>query len=179
MLLPPLRLPAAGIAGAYWCDGGLWATSPVWVALAEALAMAPAECPIEILSVGTSAMPIPASVVARPPGHGIGLWIRGLRAVQVTGDTQARGAVELARRLLPELRRDVRLIRLRESEPTDEDATVVRLDSCSPRAVAAMQRLARDAVALNSPIDCDSASDQARTASIVRAAVEANPLEAT
>ena len=177
MLLPPLRLPAAGIEGAYWCDGGLWATSPVLVALAEALAIAPAECPIEILSVGTCAMPVPAAVIARPPGRGIGLWIRGLRAVQVTGDAQADGAVDLARRLVPELRRTVRLIRLREPDPTDEDAAEVRLDNGSPRAFAAMERLALAAIALNGPDTGDPASDRACVAATFRAAVEAKSLD--
>ena len=177
MLLPPLRLPAAGIEGAYWCDGGLWATSPVLVALAEALAIAPPECPIEILSVGTCAMPVPAAVIARPPGRGIGLWIRGLRAVQVTGDAQAEGAVDLARRLVPELRRNVRLIRLREPDPTDEDAAEVRLDNCSPRAFAAMERLALAAVALNGLDTGDPTSDRACVAACLRAAVEAKPLK--
>jgi uncharacterized protein len=177
MLLPPLPLPAAGDEGARWCDGGLWATSPVLVALAESLAIAPAECPIEIVSVGTCAMPVPASVIARPPGRGIGLWIRGLRAVQVTGDAQGRGAVDLARRLVPELRRNVRLVRLREPEPTDEEAAEVRLDNGSPRALGAMERLARAAVELNGLAADDAASDGACLAAMLAAAVEAKPLK--
>ncbi len=71
--------------------------------------------------------------------RGIGLWIRGLRALQVAGDAQARAAVDFARRVVPQLRRDVRLVRLRDPEPTDEEATVVRLDNAGPAAFEAME----------------------------------------
>jgi predicted acylesterase/phospholipase RssA len=149
MLLPPIRLPQADKNDALWCDGGLWATSPVAVAIDEALAVASEERPIEILSVGTCAMRVPGNALADVPVRGIGLWIRGLRALQVAGDAQARAAVDFARRVVPQLRRDVRLVRLRDPEPTDEEATVVRLDNARPAAFEAMEGLARRGAALN------------------------------
>ena len=88
------------------------------------------------------------------------------------------GAVELAQRLVPELRRSVRLIRLREPDPTDEDAAEMRLDNASPRAIAAMERLALAAVALNGPDAGGPASDLACVAATLRAAFEAKPLDA-
>ncbi|HEX6976452.1 MAG TPA: patatin-like phospholipase family protein, partial [Vicinamibacterales bacterium] len=63
MLLPPVRLDVPGGGSAEWCDGGLWATSPVLVALAEALGIAPRGTPIEILSVGTAGTPLPRAAL--------------------------------------------------------------------------------------------------------------------
>jgi hypothetical protein len=175
MLLPPVRLPAAGDTGAVWCDGGLWATSPVLVALAEALAISPQERPVEILSVGTCPMPVPAAVLARPPGSGIGLWIRGLRALQVTGDAQARAAVDLAQRLIPELRRPVRLVRLRDPEPTDAEAANVRLDTATSAAFETMERLALRGTELNGGSVGATSADQAWLAALLSAIAATGP----
>jgi len=168
MLLPPIRFPHAGGDGALWCDGGLWATSPVGVAIDEALAVAPEERPVEILSVGTCAMRVPASVLADPPGTGIGLWIRGLRALQIAGDAQALAAVDFARRLVPQLRRPVRLVRLRDPEPSDAEAAIVRLDNARSAAFDAMERLAQRAAALNLPGAGETTPDQAWLEALLR-----------
>jgi uncharacterized protein len=174
MLLPPFRFPHAGRNDALWCDGGLWATSPVAVAIDKALDLAPAERQVEILSVGTCAMRVPENVLADVPGRGIGLWIRGLRALQVAGDAQALAAVDFARRLVPQLRRDVRFVRLRDPEPTDEEATIVRLDNAGPAAFDAMDGLARRGAALNLASPGESAADSAWLGALLRECAIAN-----
>jgi uncharacterized protein len=160
MLLPPIRLPQTGRDDALWCDGGLWATSPVEVAIDEALAVAADERPVEILSIGTCAMPVPSPALGGSSGTGIGMWIRGLRALQAAGDAQAMAAVDFARHLVPHLRRPVRLVRLRDSEPTDSEATVVRLDNARPAAFEAMEALARRSASLNRVDAVESGPDQ-------------------
>jgi hypothetical protein len=175
MLLPPMRPPVVCDEGAYWCDGGLWATSPVEVALAEALAMTADDRPIEMLSVGTCAMPVPAAVLARLPGTGIGLWIRGLRALQVTGDAQAAAAVETVRRLVPQLRRPVRFVRLRDPEPTDAEASIVRLDHSTPAALEVMERLARRGAELNGATGDGTGTDRDWLRVLLRSAVVERP----
>jgi len=176
MLLPPMRLPLVGDEGALWCDGGLWATSPVEVALAEAFAMAPDDRPIEMLSVGTCAMPVPAAVIARLPGTGIGLWIRGLRALQVTGDAQAAAAVEAVRRLVPQLRRPVRFVRLRDPEPTDAEASIVRLDHSTPAAFEVMERLARRGAEINGAPGDFTGADRSWLSALLRPAAVERPV---
>jgi predicted acylesterase/phospholipase RssA len=171
MLMPPVRVPGAGVPAAWWCDGGLWAASPVLVALEEALATAPAGRTIEIVSVGTCAMPVPAAVAAHPPGTGIGLWIRGLRAVQVSSDAQSIAIVDFARRLAPELRRTVRIVRLSDPLPNDEEAGLVRLDNAKPDAFAAMERLALAGASLNGAEAADAAPEAARVAALLHAVV--------
>jgi predicted acylesterase/phospholipase RssA len=176
MLLPPMRLPVVGEEGALWCDGGLWATSPVAVALAEAFAMTPDDRPIEVLSVGTCAMPVPAAVLARLPGTGIGLWIRGLRALQVTGDAQAAAAVEMVRGLVPQLRRPVRFLRLRDPEPTDAEASIVRLDHASPAAFEVMEGLARRGAELNGATGDLTDADRGWLSALLRPAAAVKPV---
>jgi uncharacterized protein len=173
MLLPPIRLADTSDVDAFWCDGGLWATNPIGTAIDEALAVAPEEKPIEILSIGTCAMPVPANVLADSQGTGIGLWIRGLRALQVAGDAQALAAVELARRLLPQLRRTVRLVRLRDPEPTDDEAAIVRLDNAKPAAFDMMERLAQRGAALNLDDAGESGVDPSWLRALLREGVDA------
>lgn len=170
MLLPPPRLAVGGQAERLLCDGALWAASPVLFALGEALACAPADRDIEILSVGTCPMPVPSSVVARPPGTGIGLWIRGLRALQVAADAQALASVDFVQRLLPALNRTVRLLRLGDGMPSDADAARVRLDRATPDAFAAMERLAQASAGATDRVDGIAGARSAYFAALLRAA---------
>jgi hypothetical protein len=149
MLLPPERLDRADLADSLWCDGGLWATSPLAVALEQALARAASGQAIELLSLGTCAMPVPAAVIARLPGTGIGLWIRALRAVQVSADAQARAIVVHVEALAPHLRRPVDVLRVLDPAATDAEAAEVRLDNPSPAAWSAMDALAERATVQN------------------------------
>jgi hypothetical protein len=179
MLLPPFRFPRADRNAALWCDGGLWATCPVAVAIDKALAIAPDERPIEILSVGTCAMRVPEVVLADAARQGLGLWIRGLRALQVAGDAQALAAVDFAQRLVPQLRRDVRFVRLRDPEPGEAEATVVRLDNAGPAAFEAMEELARRGAALNLAGTGESGADLTWLGALLReCAVEHIPAPA-
>jgi hypothetical protein len=170
MLLPPARLSIGGQAERLLCDGGLWAASPVLFALGEALACAPADRDIEILSAGTCPMPLPSSVVARPPGTGIGLWIRGLRALQVAADAQALASVDFVHWLLPALGRTVRLLRLGDAAPSDADAVRVRLDRATPDAFAAMERLAQASADATHPVEGVAQAQTAYFAALLRAA---------
>ena len=145
MLLPPIRLPRRGGDDTLCCDGGLWATSPVGPAIGEALAVAAVERPVEILSIGTCAMRVPSTALGGSSGTGIGLWIRGLRALQVAGDAQATAAVDFARQLVLHLQRPVRLVRLRDPEATDSEATIVRLDNARGAIFEAIEALCRAA----------------------------------
>lgn len=168
MLLPPVRLSCSGRDDRVLCDGGLWATNPVGTAIDEALAVCAAERPVEILSVGTCPMRVPRSALDGAAGTGIGLWIRGLRALQIAGDAQAVAAVDLAGRLVRHLRRPVRLVRPLDPVPTDAEAKTVRLDHARDAAFDAMEALAQRGAALNHVDAAGSGPDQAWLAALLR-----------
>ena len=146
----PMLLALASLAGERrFCDGGVWASSPLCVALLEAIELAGARS-VEMVSIGTC--PVPLGVgVTRERSDGLGFWTRGVRALQVAADAQTNATVALVQSLVPHLRTPVRFLRWQDPVPDARVARTLRLDNAVPAAFDAMDALAEEAVAQNGP----------------------------
>jgi hypothetical protein len=136
--------------GKQYADGGLWANNPTLIALLEALEICSktekpegAKQPIEILSVGTCAVPVgdPPSVdLAR----GIAAWQFGVKTTGLAMNAQSAGAEYmsclLARRIT-ELGRPVKIIRIDDPPISQEQAAYLQLDLATPEAIQLLKQL--------------------------------------
>lgn len=133
----------------WFTDGGLYANNPVVVALVEALAFAPKDAPIEILSVSTcppvTSEPV-TSACARP---GLVSWIRGLRIIETSLDAQAFAHHNAARFLAAALDRRITYIRLEDPPLSVEDMRKLRLDNPAADCLDRLVELAHDAIDRN------------------------------
>jgi hypothetical protein len=147
-VLPPAAVPGAA-APEVLCDGGLWASNPVLVALAEAERIAAPGREVQVLSVGTCPSAGREHHFEQRPLKGIGFWIDGLRLMHASLDAQSIATSALAARLGPLLKRTTRIVRLQDPELTPREAECLRLDNAAPEAFELMERLAAQAADAN------------------------------
>jgi len=129
----------------WFVDGGLFANNPVIVAIVEALAFAPPDAPIEILSVGTCPPPGGEPVGGARAPLGLVGWLRNLRIVETSLDAQSFAYHNMARFLAASLSR-VTYIRLKDPQLSADDARLLRLDNASHECLGRLVELAHDAV---------------------------------
>ncbi len=141
----PIYLPLAkvtgqtGNGGHLFADGGLWANNPVMIGITEAMAMAEADRPIRVLSLGTC--PVPPGEVDRKRQRGLQDWRVGAGALEVAMNAQSQAAQYQAEKLVRELKRrgtDIKVVRLPESPPSEAMARCIGLDRASKEAVQSL-----------------------------------------
>ena len=139
----PIYLPLATISSPIdrqtevYADGGLWANNPILIGLIEALALCPLERSIHILSIGTC--PVPEGMVIGRDDANSGLigWAAGSKAMSASLSAQADGVGWMGTLLAKEfrkLKRNVHVVRLEESHPSQDQAQYMRLDLASKEA---------------------------------------------
>ncbi len=129
----------------HFVDGGLWANNPVLVGLVEALGMTDQEREIEILSVGTCDQPSGDPHLLNDTDWGLKDWRVGVRIVEMSLAAQSYGYGHMARFLagcLKQAGRNVRIIRLEESQKSPEQYSAIGLDRADPTAIRTLLALA-------------------------------------
>ena len=138
-------------------DGGLWANSPVLIALMEALKLHKGR-PIEIVVVGSTGLA--GDIVVKPGEENWGLmdWTMNSRLLELAMEAQSQGHYQMARALVPHLKVKPApvIIRLPYSFPSSEKASLFGLDQARPKALEAMQIKGReDARRIYEKIHCN------------------------
>jgi len=129
----------------HFVDGGLWANNPVLVGLTEALGMAAADQPIEILSVGTCDQPSGDPHGLDNCEWGLKDWGVGIRIVEMSLSAQSFGLTATARFLgehLSRCGRPVRIARIEETNKSPEQYSAIGLDRADPVAIKTLLSLA-------------------------------------
>lgn len=143
IVLPLARVPIDGIERTF-VDGGLWANSPIIIALVEALQLCDKR-PIEIVSVGTCSPP-EGRYVAPSKSWGLGDWKFGVGAIEASLDAQAHAARHAFHMLTPFLKIPVSLVRLHQTAPPADYVSRMGLDRADEEAIDIMLQLGtRDA----------------------------------
>lgn len=125
-------------------DGGLWANNPVLIGLIDALELCPDKRPIEILSIGTCAAPEGNIFAKEEVDRGLFDWRVGAKALTVSMNAQASGSNFMATFLARHLTRighEVKIVRLPEGPPSEEQMKYLRLDLASDKALQAFASL--------------------------------------
>lgn len=147
----PIYLPMAALDSPadakrfeVFVDGGLWANNPVLIGLIEALDLCPTKRPIEILSIGTCAAPEGNVFDKSEIDRGLIGWRVGAKALSVSMNAQASGSNFMATFLATHLSRighPVRVTRLPETAPSEEQMKYLRLDLATDKALQAFASL--------------------------------------
>lgn len=147
----PIIFPVAGIPDTevkgnleHFVDGGLWANNPILIAMVEALELTESDQPIEILSIGTCPPPGGEAMLPNEATRGILDWNFGVKALEVSMDAQASGyeyiSGFLAKRLTL-LNKSVKIIRLKQTAPSCEQANFLGLDKATDKACSTLIQL--------------------------------------
>lgn len=147
----PIYLPMAALDSPadkarfeVFVDGGLWANNPVLIGLIDALELCPTKRPIEILSIGTCAAPEGNVFSKSEANRGLMDWRVGAKALTVSMNAQASGSNFMATFLARHLTRighSVKIVRLPETSPSEEQMKYLRLDLASEKALQAFATL--------------------------------------
>lgn len=130
----------------YFIDGGLWANSPVLIALVEALQVTQGKRSIEIISAGTCSTPTGNPDTVLEPDWGILNWKAGIGIVEVSMSAQAAGhsfAAGLIAQSLCECGLSVRVVRLPEQARSPEQCRALGLDRSDTAAIQTLLNLAK------------------------------------
>ena len=126
-------------------DGGLWANSPVLIALLEAMKMHDGR-PIQIVVIGSTGLPGDLKISPGEENWGLMDWTLNSRLLELAMETQSQGHYQAARALVPYLKVEHApvIVRLPYSFPSSEDASLFGLDKANPKALEAMQGKGRE-----------------------------------
>ena len=119
-------------------DGGLWANSPVLVALTEAIRCAEEKQNIEIISIGTCPPPTGAMVLDQASqGGGLSQWRYGIDFIELAMDSQTKANHSIADFLCSELRsvgKEIIIHRLKQTAPPLSEAKFLSIDQANEKA---------------------------------------------
>jgi predicted acylesterase/phospholipase RssA len=122
-------------------DGGLWANNPIIVALEEALDLATADQPIEIISMTTCAQPTNNPVLPADASWGVWDWRAGGRALSVALDAQSSRYTGIVKALTDHLRSPCDVLRLEGTSAGPEFNQYMGLDQSSEETISALHEL--------------------------------------
>jgi hypothetical protein len=141
-----------------FCDGGLWANSPVLVGLIEALKIAEEDEVIEIYCLSTCPRPSGEQVREEEVNRGLAGWKFGGAAVALSLDAQEFVTHHMARMLIPHLKHEVRIIRFPADKVPASIMDYLDLDETRPEAMDALISQANTDVNLTTS-RCSDAND--------------------
>lgn len=150
-----------------FADGGLWANNPVLVGLIEALELTEPETPIQILSLGTCPAPEGAIVGKSALSRGVQDWYFGIKTLSLSMNAQAAGANFMAglfAGIFGKYNKKIEIFRVKESAPSAEQITHLRLDMAGKDTIQALSSLGeRDAINAYSSIHREGAEGRILT----------------
>lgn len=127
-----------------FADGGLWANSPILVALREAMSCAEKEQKIEIVSIGTCPPPAGEMVLNRASKKGgLSQWHYGVDLVELAMDSQARAHHSMADFLCTQFKsfgKEVIVHRLKQTAPPLSEAKLLSIDQANEKACSLLMK---------------------------------------
>lgn len=143
-----------------FADGGLWANTPILVALIDALEMSGADDEIDVFSVGTCPRPAGEQITPDAVNRGYLQWRFGADAASTSIDAQEFAFTNMARMLTRHLKQSCHITRFPQDAVPSELSKYLALDETSKVAMEALINVARaDANMTNSK--CGIAGDTA------------------
>ena len=146
LFFPIARISDANKNKAYedFVDGGLWANSPVLVALKEAILCAGEKQNIEIISIGTCPPPTGAMVLGQAAqGGGLSQWRYGIDFVELAMDSQTKANHSMADFLCSELKstgKEIVIHRLKQTAPALSEAKFLSIDQANEKAYSLLMK---------------------------------------
>jgi patatin-like phospholipase/acyl hydrolase len=150
----PIFLPLAGIRSPRdenilesYADGGLAANNPVLIGLIEALQLAKARQPIQILSVGTCSAPEGMLLNEETLQRGLWHWKAGAKALSLSMNAQASSADYAAQFLatcLSSNSRQISVVRFPEERRSEAHLRFLQMDLASKDALHAFATFGAD-----------------------------------
>lgn len=137
-----------------FADGGLWANNPILVALLEALRiLGNQDEDIEIFALGSCGKPEGEVITADEAHRGLFDWKLGGEAAKISIAAQEFAFDNMARFLVPHLKRSVRIVRFPSERIPGAMLQYLDLDETRPKGLEALMGQARhDADMTNSQI---------------------------
>jgi uncharacterized protein len=141
-----------------FADGGLWANTPILVAMIDALEMTGPDDEIEIFSVGTCPRPAGEQIPRDAIDRGYLEWRFGADVASTSIDAQEFAFTNMARMLTRHLKQPCHIVRFPQDAVPSELSKYLDLDETSAEAMDALINVARaDANMTNSK--CGIAED--------------------
>jgi predicted acylesterase/phospholipase RssA len=141
-----------------FADGGLWANTPILVALIDALEMSGSDDEIEIFSAGTCPRPAGEQIPTNAVNRGYLQWQFGAKAASTSIDAQEFAFTNMARMLTQHLKQVCHVVRFPQDAVPSELSKFLDIDESSADAMNALINVARaDANMTNSK--CGMAGD--------------------
>ena len=149
VLFPVARIPNPEKHNVFehFVDGGLWASSPVLVALMEAMNSSTDNQKVEIISIGTCPPPTGKMVLGSKAKGGLLKWRYGMDLMELTMDSQTQGEHLIADFLCSQLKRsgkDVTICRLLQTSPSLEQAKFLSLDQAGEKTCSLLIKLGEE-----------------------------------
>jgi len=145
-----------------FADGGLWANTPILVALIDALEMTEVDDEIEIFSIGTCPRPAGEQINPDTINRGYLEWRFGADAAATSIDAQEFAFTNMARLITRHLKQRCEIVRFPQDAVPSELSKYLDLDETSADAMNALMSVARaDANMTNSK--CGIAGDATGT----------------
>ena len=126
-------------------DGGLWANSPVLIALLEALKLHQGR-PIEIVVIGSTGLAGDMRINPGEENWGLMHWTSNSLLLELAMESQSQGYYQMTRALIPYLKVEPApiIVRLPYSFPSSDDVALFGMDKANPKAQEAMQNKGRE-----------------------------------
>ncbi len=133
ILLPIAHIPDPGGNNIYedFVDGGLWANSPILVALVEAITCSKKEQPIEIISISSCSPSKGQTVLERDINKGLKGWRAGIQPLELSMDAQSKSNHFVSDFLCTQLNKLGKYItvdRLKQKSPSAEQVDFFSMD---------------------------------------------------
>jgi hypothetical protein len=157
--LSAIDTPGDATTYTVFADGGMWANSPILVALIEALRMTDTKRPIEIYCLGTCPLPAGEQISRDAVHRGLLQWRFGADAAALSIDIQEFAFDQMARMLARHVACDCAIIRFPRDEVPAAMMQYLDLDETRSAAADSLIQLAKsDANMTNSK--CGNSNDR-------------------
>ena len=132
----------------HFIDGGLWANSPILIALTEAMACANKENQeIEIVSIGTCPPPMGKAILNKKSSEGILDWRCGFDLMEIAADSQSKANHFIADLLCHQFNRysgkNIKILRLKETSPSMKQIKFLSTDQAGEYTCSLLTQLGK------------------------------------
>ena len=133
ILFPIAHIPDPERSNIYedFVDGGLWANSPILVALVEAITCSKKEQPVEIVSVGSCSPPPGQTILEKDINKGFIGWRAGIGPMELSMDAQSKSSHFISGFLCAQLEKfgkPIKICHLKQRSPSAEQIKFLSMD---------------------------------------------------